>query len=228
MAKRKREREDRQTGKQQASRISLQQFLLIGILAVPVAFGLIYAWEIRSADAFLRRGMDCLQSGHSRQSDKAVLCLQQAIGKDGANKTALYYLTAAFREGGNPVKAAETYERLLRRDPNFMQARFHLGLLLLGQREFAGAAEHFAAHVRTNNMYWQSYYGLGYCLSELKKPGEAIAALEEIDMIHQIQNLPADKYLEVKKLAYVIQRDAGNREGAARTLETIRKIRPSG
>lgn len=207
-------------------RIGLWRLLLIGVLVVPILWGAHYAVHVQNADTALRTGLGFLQSNHSRKHENAVLWLKRAVERDPANKTARYYLAAAYREMGAQGQAIEAYEGLLARDPHFIQARFHLGTLRLARHEFAQAAEQFAAHIGTNNMFWQSYYGLGYCYSELKRPKEAIAAFAEIDAIHRIQNLPAEKYLEVKKLLYLTYREAGDTQGALRTLETINKLQP--
>jgi tetratricopeptide (TPR) repeat protein len=223
---RKRNRNPENRDRRQTPRIAFWRLMLIGVLAVPVIYGILYAVKIKNADADLQAGLAYLRSDQPQKYENAFFWLQRAVQNDPVNKRALYYLAAAYREKGAPERAAAVYQRLIERDPNFIQARYHLGVSLLGRREFTQAAEQLAAHLRTNNVYWQSYYALGYCYSELKRFGEAVAVLEEIERIHWIQNLPADKYLEVKKLLYLTYQEAGDAQGASRTLEAIKKIQP--
>jgi tetratricopeptide (TPR) repeat protein len=91
--------------------------------------------------------------------------------------TVMYNLGLYYQENGQPEKAIETYQELLKLSPGYAYAAYNIGYIKSEiEKAPAEALEWFLKASSINPAYPEAHYMVGYCQEALQKKGEAIEA----------------------------------------------------
>jgi tetratricopeptide (TPR) repeat protein/ferredoxin len=96
----------------------------------------------------------------------------------GVQARACYYLAEALTAQGRPAEAQEALREALRLEPDFAQAHYNLGGLLLEERQIVEGEQHFREAVRLQPAMAAAHYNLGVALMYQARLNEAILAVE--------------------------------------------------
>ncbi len=90
--------------------------------------------------------------------------------RSGPNSSAaLDFVLANLRfQNGQTTEAVESYERALKKFPDFRRAHKNLGLLMVQLNEFDGAVEHLTRAIELGERDGRAYGLLGYCYVNLE------------------------------------------------------------
>jgi predicted AlkP superfamily phosphohydrolase/phosphomutase/thioredoxin-like negative regulator of GroEL len=146
-----------------------------------------------------------------KQYDRAIEIYRRILSKSPGDLIALYNIGYAFKELGSPAKGAESFERLLKERPDYLEARLILAecYLSLGRGPdalrllLAGSAE------GREDADWQNH--LGTVLAVVGRPEDAAAAFERAIRLKPDE---ASAYLNLARLLTA----RGDRDGAVAAL----------
>lgn len=146
------------------------------------------ASELDSNDpeSFNLLGMSYSEDGDSL----ALAYYRTALEIDSMHLEASYNLAMFHQEYGEPSRALEAYDRLLRLHPETAVAYYNKGYIYLGYLDsLRSAVDAFTEAIRVNPNYVQAYHNRGIALEELGKKDQAI---KDFEMALELQpNYPA-------------------------------------
>jgi len=79
-------------------------------------------------------------------------------------------------EAGEKIRAIQTYQQIMERDPSFAPAWINLGTIHFHLREFGWAEQLYRQATEIDPTYVLAFFDLGNVLDELQRPDESIAA----------------------------------------------------
>ena len=146
-----------------------------------------------------------------KQYDRAIALYERALAKDPKDLTALYNLGYAYKGMGAHARAAESFERLLRARPDYMEARLVLSdvYVSLGRGKDALALLQAKAADGREDPGWHNH--LGTVLASLGRTADAEAAFERAIALRPGEASP---YLNLARVFAA----RGDRAGAAAVL----------
>lgn len=130
----------------------------------------------QQANTLFEQSIALLQQGKTQDALKLLAKLDQAIP---SNPGILFFTATGLSISGNKHKAIQTYERVLRLNPQFIEAYNNLALDLayLGQHE--SAVSHFDKALAIHPDFAEGLINKGCSLNELGLTKKAIACFEQ-------------------------------------------------
>jgi len=154
-----------------------------------------------------------------KQYDRAIEIYRRILSKSPGDLIALYNIGYAFKELGSPAKGAESFERLLKERPDYMEARLILAECYLSLDRGQDALRLLLADSAEGreDADWQNH--VGTALAVVGRPGDAAAAFERSIRLRPDE---ASAYLNLARLLSA----HGDREGASAALRRARSAVP--
>jgi len=122
-----------------------------------------------------------------------------------------------------PALAAKEFAAIIELNPNDVEARGNLGVLLFFQPDYAKAVPHLSAAVKLRPGLWKLQALLGMAEKRTGRGSEAQADLEKAFPQLQEEKLRVEAGLELIELYY----GAGNLDKAAEIAGVLKQLRPS-
>ena len=122
-----------------------------------------------------------------------------------------------------PDLAAQEFSAIVELDPNNIEARGNLGVLLFFQGDFAKAAPHLRAALQLQPALWKIQTLLGMCEKRIGQISDAEADLEKSFPQLTDEKLRVQAGMELIEMCY----DAGSLDKAAGIVTTLRQIKPT-
>ena len=88
----------------------------------------------------------------------------------------LFLAAVQAEEAGEKIRAIQTYQQIMERDPNFAPAWINLGTIHFHLREYGWAEELYRHATEIDPTYVLAFFDLGNVLDELQRPAESIGA----------------------------------------------------
>ncbi len=110
-----------------------------------------------------------------------------------------YLLILGFEAGamGNPVKQKEFYDTLVTLYPSDERAHHALADYYNGQRDYAGAVEHYKRAIELDSLFSPAYNSLGYVYKALEQYDDAERAFKKYTELIPKDPNPYDSYAEL-------------------------------
>jgi tetratricopeptide (TPR) repeat protein len=159
--------------------------------------------------ALARVYLDMARASRAREE------LEIARGDIGDQPPILSLLGETERQLGRPQRSVELNRQILAADPDFVQARYYLGLALIDLRQHAAAVRELEAVVKSGANPAESHAGLGTAYLAAGRPRDAVAALREAVRLNPAR---AELHLRLSR-AY---RESGRVEAAVKELALAR------
>jgi tetratricopeptide (TPR) repeat protein len=131
-----------------------------------------------------RAGVLALEAG---DLDSAITDLEFAVAQSPTPANRLALATAYVRKK-DPAKSAALLEAALKQEPGNRALRMMLGRILRDQYNYAGAAGHFAAVLKTAPDDREALREITGMLISLKEYGQALAALDRLNALGENQS----------------------------------------
>ncbi len=140
------------------------------------------AIDPKMGEAYLNLGLLFLQSnppGSDSAFDRAVPPLRKAVELMPGQTRPLYELAVAQERSGDAAGAEESFEVLLRLDPDDLTANTKVGFDLMSKNKPQEAEARFRHALEHHPTFSAALYGLGESLEAQKKPEEALSAYRQ-------------------------------------------------
>lgn len=111
------------------------------------------------------------------RKNQSIEYLQTALQLESDNAAAYMGLGNSMMENGQAMGALAAYNRAIALDPGLRKVHFNKGSALMKMDDLAAALTEFDAEIRRDR-YPSAYVNKGIVLIELKRPAEAIEALQ--------------------------------------------------
>ncbi len=131
------------------------------------------ALDPKMAEAYLNLGLLYMSLGPPAE-DRVVALLRKAVDLMPGQKQPLYELAVAQERSGDAAGAEESFEALLRLDPDDLTANTKVGFDLMSKNKPQEAEARFRRALEHHPSFPAALYGLGESLEAQKKPEEAI------------------------------------------------------
>ena len=145
-----------------------------------------------------------------------VMGFMQAAGPEAA---ALFKEAAALRAKGDLPGALARFRRAAKLDPALPRVHREIGLILLEQRDFSGAAGEFRSELQSDAADFQSRYNLALALANA---GQLPESRKQIRLLLRQKPRWAPAYYGLGHIEAL----AGNREQAVQALRTALVLEP--
>lgn len=119
-------------------------------------------------------------AGRSRDYEKAIHHLQQAINLNSEYKLAYYNLGVAYNYLGDS-QAFSVLEKALELDPNYADTYYQLGYAYSYKRSYLEAIKMFEEAIKRDPNNTMAYHFLARAYEHLKQPEKAQQIREELD-----------------------------------------------
>jgi tetratricopeptide (TPR) repeat protein len=137
------------------------------------------------------------------QLDRGRKLLEEAAGKDNAAPDTIRNLASVYFASGEFDRAIESYEKLLAIVQDDMRAHNDLGNCYFRREEYEKAEQHYLASLKSEEALPVVWRNLGLCRAHLKRPADALEALEEYLRLgaedDQVLPLMADLYVALSE-----------------------------
>lgn len=111
----------------------------------------------------------------TKKDSIALRYFDNAYAADTSQLVALYGKALFYQENGQPEKAKEVYKKCIILDPQYTDAFFNTGWILMHQDSFEKAAKQYDYVTKIEPTNASAYYNKGLCYELLKKPEQAIS-----------------------------------------------------
>jgi len=149
----------------------------------------------------------------------AVESFRRALALFPGRRALKQKLATALALTGDGRGSIALYQELLAEDPNFAEAHFSLGVILLGSGQTAAAIERFSAAVKADPTYLEARLQLAHALRRTRAFERALIAYQGA--------LSVDPRLAEARLGYAVTLAEAGRSGASRAwLMESRKSDP--
>ena len=136
------------------------------------------AIDPKMAEAYLNLGL-LYMSGSPPADDRAIAPLRKAVELMPGQKQPLRDLAVAQSRSGDAAGAAESFEALLRLDPDDVDANTYVGTEFMRKNRPQEAEARFRNALEHHPGFHAALLGLAMSLEAQKKPGEAVDAYRQ-------------------------------------------------
>jgi len=136
------------------------------------------AIDPKMAEAYLNLGL-LYMSGNPPAEDRAIAPLRKAVELMPGQKQPLRDLAVAQSRSGDAAGAAESFEALLRLDPDDVDANTYVGSEFMRKNRPQEAEARFRHALEHHPGFHPALLGLAMSLEAQKKPGEAVDAYRQ-------------------------------------------------
>ena len=136
------------------------------------------AIDPKMAEAYLNLGL-LYMSGSPPADDRAIAPLRKAVELMPGQKQPLRDLAVAQSRSGDAAGAAESFEALLRLDPDDVDANTYVGTEFMRKNRPQEAEARFRHALEHHPGFHAALLGLAMSLEAQKKPGEAVDAYRQ-------------------------------------------------
>jgi tetratricopeptide (TPR) repeat protein len=117
-----------------------------------------------------------LEEGYGLSVSSEPLLLRSPGAETPQGVQELFLTAVQAEEAGEKIRAIQTYQQIMERDPKFAPAWINLGTIHFHLREYAWAEELYRHATEIDPTYVLAFFDLGNVLDELQRPLESIAA----------------------------------------------------
>ncbi|PYX40566.1 MAG: hypothetical protein DMG81_05750 [Acidobacteria bacterium] len=152
-----------------------ERLLFIGAAVVLLGFG----GYVKKINGYVVSLGAAGQALSQHQLDQAISILENTVGRNPRNKTALGLLGNAYLQKKDYAHAESTLKRVLQLDPKDISAKYNLGLTYAATERFEEARQIFSDLVQKDPQDDDAWMLLGAALDGLGREAEAIQALQK-------------------------------------------------